>query len=127
MGESKTPNNFLNKTDYSGKDDDYNRESYRYYRDNCGKNNSRKEELDIDEPNDNDVNNISNEDDTPANGKQNPTNPRPGSKATKISHRTLQLNSDRSILRGYITNWQEHLKGIESFFFPDVFLLYTES
>ena len=111
------------ETNYSGKDGDYNRESYRYYRDNSGKNNGHKEELDIDEPDDNDVNNTNKEDNTPANGKQNPTKDnnnqarnvdlRPGYKAIKFDCRTLQWNSDRSILRGYITNWQEHLKGIE--------------
>ena len=71
--KSIIPTALFKETNYSGEDGDYNRESYRYYRDNSGKNNSHEDELDVDEPDDNDENNTNKEDNNPANGKQNPT------------------------------------------------------
>ena len=50
------------KTNYSGKDSDYNRESHRYYREDNEKSNSHEEELDDNDPDDNDVKNPNGED-----------------------------------------------------------------
>ena len=110
-------------TSSSGEGGDYNKDSNRKYRDNDRRSNDHEGAPDGNDPDDNDDNNHNGDDDISSgdrhsltgnsNTQTSSTDPRPGSKSTKLHHKSLQWNGMRANLRVYITNWQEHLKDIE--------------